>query len=494
MVSVILYLHVHQPYRIGKFSFFDIGTGKSYWNAQKNKEILDRVVKKSYLPTTNLLLYLIKDTEGRFKVSFSITGIVLEQLSKYHPEVIDNFRKIVDLGGEIIDETYYHSLAFLYSKKEFREQVKLHREIVEDLFGYSPKVFRNTELVYSNDIAREVERLGYKGILAEGHEKILGWRSPAFIYKSKDGNLKVLLRHYRLSDDISFRFSLHTWEEYPLTADKFASWVNIHNGNGEVVNLFMDFETFGEHQWHETGIFDFLLHLPHEILKHPDNEFLTPYEAIKKYPSRGEIDVPFIVSWADTERDLTAWLGNSMQQYAAQSVYQLEEYVKKLNDPKILEEWRRLQISDHFYFMCTKWFADGDVHKYFNPYDTPYEAFINYMNVVEDLKHRIFELLSYKYVTREMGLKFLGDVEVDQEFYSCNGSIFRNLKDLLEGLKKMKKKDFEYHVNSFKNDFAEWVEKSIGDKFLAQKLRECKDKKTMIRAVSSRIRELKKII
>lgn len=234
--------------------------------------------------------------------------------------------------------------------------------------------------------------------------------------------------------------------------------------------------------------------MPKEILKNPDNEFLTPSEAIRKYPSRGEIDVPFVVSWADTERDLTAWLGNSMQQYAAWSVYHLEKDIKRLNDPYLLEEWRRLQISDHFYFMCTKWFADGDVHKYFNPYDTPYEAFINYMNALEDLRHRVFELLSYKEPTREIALKFLSDVEKGKEFYFYDGSVFKNLKDLLEGLKKMKKRDFEYHVNQTKNDFADWVENSIGDKLLAQRLRECKDKKSMIGAISSRIRELKKVI
>ena len=318
-----MYMHVHQPYRLGRFTFFDIGTGKSYWDDEKNNEVLDRVVKKSYLPATRVLLDLIKETNGAFRVAFSITGTVLEQLKKY-PEVLSNFHKLVDKGCEIVDETYYHSLAFLFSQKEFREQVKMHREIVEELFGFRPKVFRNTELVYSNEIAKQVEKMGYKGILAEGHEKILSWRSPCFVYRAKDCNLRVLLRHYKLSDDISFRFSLHTWEGFPLTADKFAAWVNTHNGNGEVVNLFMDFETFGEHQWPETGIFEFLKHLPKEILKHPDNEFVTPYDAVRRFPERGELDVPFIVSWADTERDLTAWCGNRMQQYALQKLYELE--------------------------------------------------------------------------------------------------------------------------------------------------------------------------
>jgi alpha-amylase len=489
-----MYMHVHQPYRLGKFTFFDIGTGKSYWDEEKNKEILNRVVRKSYLPTTRLLLELMKETNGAFRAAFSITGTVLEQLKKYgHEEVISNFHKLIDKGCEIVDETYYHSLAFLFSRREFREQVKMHRELVQELFGVKPKVFRNTELVYSNEIAKEAEKMGYRGILAEGHEKVLGWRSPCFVYRAKDANIRILLRHYKLSDDISFRFSLHTWEEYPLTADKFASWINAHNGNGEVVNLFMDFETFGEHQWPETGIFEFLRYLPKEILKHPDNEFVTPYEAIRKFPERGELDVPFIVSWADTERDLTAWLGNRMQQYALQKLYELEERVLATKDSSIIEDWRKLQISDHFYFMCTKWFADGDVHKYFNPYDTPYDAFINFMNVIEDLKRRIEEVENHK-ITRDVAIKFLGNVRDGEEFYCCDGRVFRNLRELAEGLKCISPQAFSHHVNPSKNDFAAWIANCIGDVKLAEKISKLNDPKLMRRAILDRIRYLKKFI
>ncbi len=492
MVSVCMYMHIHQPYRLGKFTFFDIGTGKCYWNNEKNEEVFQRVVRKSYLPTTRLLLQLVNETNGAFRVAFSITGVALEQLQKY-PEVISNIQKLVDRDCEIVDETYYHSLAFLFSKREFREQVKMHREAVEEIFGYRPRIFRNTELVYSNEIAKEAEKMGYKGILAEGHEKILGWRSPCFVYRAKDANIRILLRHYKLSDDISFRFSLHTWEEYPLTADKFAAWVNSHNGSGELVNLFMDFETFGEHQWPETGIFEFLRHMPKEILKHPDNDFVTPYEAIRRYPERGELDVPFIVSWADTERDLTAWLGNKMQQYALRKLYELEERVLRTGRKDIIEDWRKLQISDHFYFMCTKWFADGDVHKYFNPYDTPYDAFINFMNVLEDLKKRIEEVENHK-ITRDIALKYLGNVKGGEEFYCCDGKVFRNLRELAEALRCMKREVFLYHANQSKNDFAAWIANCIGDGKLAEKIAHLKDPKLMRRAILDRIRYLKKFI
>ncbi len=493
MVAITLYTHVHQPYRLGRYTFFDIGTSKSYWDDKKNREILERVIRKSYLPTTRIFLDLNKETDGEFRVAFSITGTVLEQLKDTNSEVIENFRKLVDRGGEVIDETYYHSLAFFFSKKEFREQVKMHRELVEEVFGFRPKIFRNTELTFSNEIAKEAEKMGYKGILAEGHEKILGWRSPTFVYKVKDTNIKALLRHYKLSDDIAFRFSLKSWEEHPLTADKFAAWVNSHNGNGEVINLFMDFETFGEHQWPETGIFDFLKHMPHEILKHPDNEFVTPFDAVRRFPERGELDVPFVVSWADTERDLTAWMGNNMQIYALQKLYELEGKVKATKREDIIEDWRKLQISDHFYFMCTKWFADGDVHKYFNPYDTPYDAFINFMNVLEDLKRRIFEA-EKKTLNREKALLFLGNVKDGEEFYSHDGKMFRNLRDLSEGLKNMSMDTFRYHVNNGKNDFASWVALSIGDEALAEKISRASNPKEMRKIVLERIRQLKRYI
>jgi len=325
---------------------------------------------------------------------------VLEQLERFAPEVIDSFRKLVDTGCvEILDETYYHTLSFLYSKEDFKEQVELHNKKIRQLFNFKPKVFRNTELIYSNEIAGAAEKMGYKGILAEGADHILQWRSPNFIYSPKGaGNIKLLLKNYRLSDDIAFRFSEKGWGEYPLTAPKYASWISKINGNGNLVNLFMDYETFGEHQWEDKGIFEFLKHLPNEILKHPDNDFVMPSEAIKRYNAVGELDFPYYVSWADIERDLSAWLGNKMQQEALRGIYLLETPVKLSKNPALIDEWRKLQTSDHFYYMCTKWFNDGDVHKYFNPYDSPYEAFISYMNILNDFRIKANKLGEVKIV------------------------------------------------------------------------------------------------
>lgn len=390
MVDVCFYFQVHQPFRLRKYSVFEIGKSRGYFDKRKNRGIMERVARKCYLPTNKLMLNLLKK-HPKFRISYSFSGVVLEQFETYTPDVLKSFKKLIDTGRvEIFDETYYHTLSFLYSIKEFREQVKMHNALIKDIFGYKPRVFRNTELVYSNDLAHEIEDMGYKAILAEGIDHILGWRSPNFLYRPKGAKkIKLLLKNYRLSDDIAFRFSTRSWKGWPLTAPKYARWISRHNGNGEFVNLFMDYETFGEHQWVETGIFDFLKHLPEEILKHPDNGFATPSEIIKKYRVRDEIDVPHITSWADIERDTSAWLGNKMQKNAISSLYRLEEKVKSVNDENLVKDWRLLQISDHFYYMCTKWFSDGDVHKYFNPYNTPHDAFITYMNILTDLKMRL---------------------------------------------------------------------------------------------------------
>ncbi|OIO32023.1 MAG: alpha-amylase [Candidatus Yonathbacteria bacterium CG_4_10_14_3_um_filter_47_65] len=395
MPSVCFYFQVHQPYRLKNYRVFDIGNNNEYFNDDSerdvnNKKVLLKVARKSYLPTNAILLDLLR-AHPDFKVSFSLSGVLMEQLEEYSPETMISFQKLVETGQvEILSETYFHSLSFLYSKDEFRKQVEMHKERVRYFFGVEPKVFRNTELIYNNDLAREVEAMGFKGVLSEGADHILGWRSPNFLYKPKGAqNIKLLLKNYRLSDDIAFRFSSRDWDGYPLDAPTFANWVSAVNGNGNVVNLFMDYETFGEHQWEDTGIFNFLKHLPGEILKHPDNNFVTPSEAIDRYPDVAELDVPHFISWADVERDLSAWLSNPIQRDAISKLYALEEKVLSTNDKKIINDWRRLQTSDHFYYMCTKWFSDGDVHKYFNPYESPYEAFISFMNVFNDLKLRI---------------------------------------------------------------------------------------------------------
>ncbi len=392
MVSVCFYFQVHQPFRIRQYRVFDIGKSHDYFDDEKNKEIMQKVAQKCYLPMNKLILNLIKQTEGRFRASFSITGTALEQMEQHSPEVIESFKQLAKTGCvDFLNETYYHSLAFLHSEKEFEEQIKLHQNKIKTLFGKKPVVFRNTELIFNNALAKKIESLGYKGILAEGADHILKWRSPNYVYTPVQSNIKALLKNYHLSDDLAFRFSERTWKDWPLTVEKYTSWINKANSNGNVINLFMDYETFGEHQWHETGIFDFMEQLPSELLKHPDNEFVTVNQAIEKYESAGEIDVHLPVSWADIERDTSAWTGNKMQQSALKEIYLMENMIKRSNDKTLLEDWRKLQTSDHFYYMCTKWFADGDVHKYFNPYESPYDAYIAFMNIMQDLQMRLKE-------------------------------------------------------------------------------------------------------
>ena len=391
MASVCFYFQVHQPVRLRHYTVFD--KNDRYFDDHKNSSICRKVANKCYLPANRLILELINKHNGKFKVAYSLTGVLLEQLQLYSPEVLSTFDALAQTGCvEFIGETYYHSLSFLYSRGEFLEQVDKHLDAVEQLFGQKPRVFRNTELIYNNDLASLIESTGkFDAIISEGAKHILGYRSPNFVYRPRGCNkLKLLLKNYSLSDDIAFRFSDRNWSEWPLTADKFARWVSNINGNGYVVNLFMDYETLGEHQWEDTGIFEFLRHLPEYILKHPDNDFKTPSEVVKNYESVDTVDVPHLISWADTERDLSAWLGNAMQSNAVHELYRLEKHIKNTHDPKLIADWRKLQISDHFYYMCTKYFADGDVHKYFNPYSSPYDSYINFMNVLDNLQRRCY--------------------------------------------------------------------------------------------------------
>lgn len=389
MPSVCFYFQVHQPFRLKSYDCFKIGHDHGYEDEAKNQEILDRVSEKCYLPANRLLLDLIKQNQGKFKIAYSISGTALEQMEKYRPDVLRSFQDLAQSGCvEFLSETYYHSLSFLYSKDEFIRQVGMHKEKIQELFHQTPTVFRNTELIYNNEIANFTFDLGYKGIICEGLDHILGYRSPNFLYHPT-GNvtIKSLLKNYKLSDDIAFRFSNKDWSEWPLTAPKFASWVHAAAGNGDTINLFIDYETFGEHQWPETGIFDFLSHLPSEILKHPDFNFKTPSEVIGSYKVRGEYDVHHLSSWADLERNLSAWLGNSLQHDAMERIYLLEKRIKDTRDPMMIDTWAKLLTSDHFYYMSTKYWNDGDVHKYFSHYDSPYDAYINFMNVVTDLEH-----------------------------------------------------------------------------------------------------------
>ena len=369
-----------------RYSVFNIGNSSDYFDEAKNREVMQKVAGKCYLPTNKVMLDLIntyKDSDRKFKIAYSITGVALEQFEKYAPEVLDSFKELAATGCvEFLSETYYHSLSFIYSKEEFKAQVELHRKKIKELFNQEPTVFRNTELIFNNEIAHFIEDLGYKAMLAEGADHILQWRSPNYVYHAKTApKLRVLLKNYKLSDDIAFRFGQKSWESYPLTAEKYAHWMNQHAEHS--INLFMDYETFGEHQWEDTGIFNFLRQLPHELFKNVHTQFIWPSELAMREPV-AELDMHSFVSWADIERDLSAWMGNNMQNSALSELYALENVIKEINNKSLLEDWRKLTTSDHFYYMCTKYFNDGDVHKYFNPYDTPYESYINFMNILND--------------------------------------------------------------------------------------------------------------
>ncbi len=391
MVNISFYFQVHQPNRLKKYSYFQIGKDHFYEDDDKNRAIMNKVADKCYLPANKLMLKLIKRFNGAFKISYSISGTAIEQMQKFNRQTLDSFKALADTGCvEFIDETYNHSLSFLYSKDEFVRQVKKHSELIKKEFGQTPVTFRNTELIYNNDVASTVEKMGYKTILAEGADHVLDWRSPNYLYQPQTCNkLKLMLKNYKLSDDIAFRFSNKSWEEYPLTAEKFARWCHAVAGSGETINLFMDYETFGEHQWEDSGIFNFLEHLPEAILKHPDFKFATPAEVSASLSPVSKLDVPYFVSWADMERDLSAWRGNHLQDDSLEAVFSLEQRVMATGNPDLINTWRALQTSDHFYYMCTKWFQDGDVHKYFNPYSSPYDAYINYQNVLADFERTL---------------------------------------------------------------------------------------------------------
>ncbi|MBR1637729.1 MAG: glycoside hydrolase family 57 protein [Bacteroidales bacterium] len=392
--SVCLYFQVHQPTRLRLYRFFDIGKDSHYYDDFADRTILKRVAQKCYLPMNQLLLDVIKQQKGAFKVAFSLSGSVLEQFERYAPEVIDSFRALADTGCvEFLAETYYHSLASLASEAEFSHQVLKHKALVEQLFGQTPKTFRNTELIYSDSIGKQVYQLGFKTMLTEGARHIMGWKSPDYVYScAEQPKLKLLLRNYSLSDDIAFRFSNKSWKDWPLTAEKYLSWLK--QSEGEIINLFMDYETFGEHQAASSGIFDFMRYLPEAITQDGTFEFVTPSQAARKHKAVAPIEVPQTISWADEERDVTAWLGNELQQDAFNKLYAQTEKLSILNNPTLWEDFGHLQESDHFYYMCTKFFSDGEVHKYFNPYDTPYEAFINYMNVLSDFIIRVNDALT----------------------------------------------------------------------------------------------------
>lgn len=397
MKKLCFYFQVHQPFRLKDYRFFDISCDDDYFDKKLNHEIMRKVADKCYLPMNQLLLEQIQAHNGNFKVSFSISGICIEQFELYAQDVLDSFKRLADTGCvEFIAETYGHSLSALKSPEEFKAQVAKQTAKVKEHFGQTPTTFRNTELIYNNQIGSLVHEMGYKTMITEGADHVMDWRSPNFIYSHcQHPDLKLLLKNYKLSDDIAFRFSERSWESWPLHAETFGQWVNSTAWNQEIINLFMDYETFGEHQWAESGIFDFMRELPNQIINHSQFDFVTPSEAAAQLNPVSDIDIHNTISWADAERDLTAWLGNPIQDDAFDSLYELEDLMKKVDDKKIKDDWVKLQTSDHFYYMCTKFWSDGDVHKYFSHYESPYAAFINYMNVLTDFEERVKKASGY---------------------------------------------------------------------------------------------------
>ena len=397
--GIVLYLHVHQPWRVRNYDIFDVASKHNYFSEsaspdQDNELIFHKIADKSYKPMNHLLEKLLNDHPD-FKVSLSITGTFIEQAEQFDPSVLDSFRRLVDTGRvEILSETYHHSLAFFYDRNEFEAQVERHRQKIREVFGVETRVFRNTELAYNNELAKWADDYGFNGIIAEGWDDVLGWRSPNYVYRPVNtGNIKLLMKNYRLSDDIAFRFSDRGWADWPLTADKYHRWASTALEDAPLLNLFMDYETFGEHQWTEGGIFEFFEQFVRHWVSRPDQKFYTISEAIEANEPQGEISVTQTVTWADSERDLSAWLGNNLQHEAMKYIYDMTERVLRTGDGQLIDDWRKLQTADHVYYMSTKHADDGSIHSYFSPYSSPYEAFLNYMNAIRDIRWRTDNLL-----------------------------------------------------------------------------------------------------
>ena len=397
--GIVLYLHVHQPWRVRNYDIFDVASKHNYFSEsaspdQDNELIFHKIADKSYKPMNRLLEKLLNDHPD-FKVSLSITGTFIEQAEQFDPGILDSFRRLVGTGRvEILSETYHHSLAFFYDRNEFEAQVERHRQKIREVFGVETRVFRNTELAYNNELAKWADDYGFNGIIAEGWDDVLGWRSPNYVYRPVNtGNINLLMKNYRLSDDIAFRFSDRGWADWPLTADKYHRWASTALEDAPLLNLFMDYETFGEHQWAEGGIFEFFEQFVRHWVSRPDQKFYTISEAIEANEPQGEISVTQTVTWADSERDLSAWLGNNLQLEAMKYIYDMTERVMRTGDGQLIDDWRKLQTADHVYYMSTKHADDGSIHSYFSPYSSPYEAFLNYMNAIRDIRWRTDNLL-----------------------------------------------------------------------------------------------------
>ena len=464
MRSICFYFQVHQPFRLKNYRFFQIGQDHHYYDDYQNRYIMRRVADKCYLPTNRLMLDLIRQYGKDFKICYSISGTALDQFEMYAPEVLDTFRELEATGCvEFLSETYCHALPSLKSKEEFFAQVDMHRKRLKELIGADTKAFRNTELIYSDGIGEMVAEMGFETMLTEGARHILGWKSPNYLYcNAINPKLKLLLKNFRLSDDIAFRFSQQSWGEWPLTTEKFVDWLNSIDPQQQVVNLFMDYETFGEHQWPETGIFDFLRALPGRVFSHSNFTFNTPSEVSNTLQPVAPIHVPYPISWADEERDLTAWLGNELQDDAFDRIYAIEHQVKQPGNEHLLRDWRFLQTSDHFYYMCTKWFSDGDVHKYFNPYGSPYDAYINYMNILSDFITRVESATGTSVypsvpVPAAEAPPVKAPAPAVDRFKSMEDLKSLKKTEVKKLLKEIDMQDFLYAMSGVSEAFAEWM-------------------------------------
>jgi len=476
LTDVVLIFEVHQPHRIKKDFFWENRIFRHvkkedffeyYFDKEENKQIFDRASRKCYFPSNNILLEQIdryKNEKKKVKVSFSVSGVFLEQCEMFNTDLLESFKQLAETGCvEFLSQTYFHSLASLYPERdEFTEQVKMHQQVMKDLLNYTPTVFENTELLYNNAVARTVEKLGYKGIFTEGVERLLQGKSPNYLYSPKDSKkIKVLLRNYKLTDDIGFRFSARWWNEWPLTADKYANWLS--STPGECINIFPDYETFGEHHWPETGIHDFLRHLPSEILKWWNLHMSTPSEVADKYASSGELDVPELggtVSWADLERDASCWLGNAMQWAYYINLRRLEPLVKETEDEQFLKTWRYFQTSDHLYYMFTSGGGPGEVHSYFSPFGTPADAFVTAQAAILDFENRVRVAAV---VADEPFLFYTG---AGEKYYT--GTMVWGLRAFAKAIAKISSKSLEFHIK--RGDFEKWAEKSLQDAMLAKEL------------------------
>ncbi|MDR1556345.1 MAG: glycoside hydrolase family 57 protein [Tannerellaceae bacterium] len=386
MKTICFYFQIHQPFRLKRYRFFDIGNDHYYYDDFQNEEIIRQMAERCYVPANKMILEMIKSGGGKFKAAFSMSGTALEQMEIYTPEVIDGFRELMKTGNvEFLTETYAHSLSSLGDPEEFKEQVKLHRNKIYNLFGVYPKVFRNTELIYSDEISDIVYEMGYKGMITEGAKHVLGWKSPNYVYTSIiQPQLKLLLKNDRFSEDISIRFHNYSWSEYPLTADKYMSWIASTPGEEQIINLFMNYDVMGSFHPAESGIFEFFRALP-RYAEEKGIGFSLPSEVFALLKPVGSVSVPYPMSWVDEEKDCSSWLGNVLQQEAFGKITQISERVRLINDRRIRQDWNYLQSSDHFYYMNTK--HPGE--RGFSPYDNPYEAFNNYMNVLSDFIFRV---------------------------------------------------------------------------------------------------------